>query len=233
MNDPLKKACALSAEKTANAIPEDMDYPAFSASHANKISQIEDSLTVKKRYPVIKVMVAAAIIVTLSLSVFASTDAGKYVIEKVRGHMEFSVNDPYEGDLKEGITVGAVPDGYHLDFDIQTEKYSFNYYISMDEAGYQNGYIEVSKFTSDTVYCYDDGFYCNRDMIERGNRTYVSLWDTEISPLTGNTSPVIDRKLLWNEGDYIYAVTFRESRDEEFDKGFTIEEMLVIADTIK
>lgn len=233
MNDPLKKACALSAEKTANAIPDDSDCPVFSAAHENKINQIADSLKAKKHHHMIKVMVAAAIIVTLSLSVFATTDAGKYVIEKVRGHAEFSVNDPYEGDLKEGITVGAVPDGYDLDFDIQTEKYSYNYYISMDAADCQNGYIEVAKFTSDTVYCYDDELYCNRDMIERGNRTYVSLWTTEISPFTGKASPAIDRKLLWNEGDYIYTVTFSEGRDEAFNKGFTVEEMLIIADTIK
>lgn len=215
------------------------NYNEMAQSVLQRIDEYETAKR-KQRKTAAKIGVIAAIICALSITAFAASGSGKYLLDKIGGYFNYTVENPYSGKIENGLTVGYVPEHFEKTgkLDSESDKMITYYYDNteyvyaamLDEDGnikeeILNGtevhdweefedshWFEVTKFTSDTEYIFDDESYSIQE-ITVGERTclfYVSL-------------PVAENRLVWNEGDYIYRIRGDISK----------EEMLEIAEHVK
>lgn len=183
----------------------------------------------KKGKTAAKIAVIAAVLCTLSITVFALSEGGQYLIKQINGYFHYSVENHYSGDIDNGLTVGYVPEHFEKkDYDTENSKMityfydntAYVYAAMLDENGNikeevienpdlytwedfeENRWFDVTKLTSDTIYSFVEDSYSIQE-IKAGERTYLFYSVTEA-----------ERRLVWNEGDYIYRIRGDITKDE-------------------
>lgn len=214
MNE-FEKACKFSNERWGDSFPDGLEEPDYSAKHkkkmANLIKETEEVKRPRRFTKTARIAVAAAIICVLSVSVFAAASNGQYLVDRFRGYFNYSVEEPYDGNISEGLIVGYLPENFKkADYNLESGKLiNYNYESELNP----HDFFNITKFTSDISYSFKDDAE-NIKQFTVNERDYIYYEVAENNE---------DHRLVWNEGDYVYRIR----------SNLTMDEMVKIAESAK
>lgn len=191
----LKNAAEISMEKWMEAIPDDIPEVEFSVEHENKMLKI--SRTAKKKKiavkTVIRIAAAAALTVVLAVvCVYGDTGVNEYTITSVYGRLVYAVDDPYDGNIKEDLTIDYVPAGYVLAEESVSDKAVSAVYTA---SSIDISQLHISKYVSSKEISLGFKQYADRYYTEKkGVYDYVVY-------VAGTSKTVV-----WNNENYVYEI---------------------------
>ena len=116
----LEKACILSSEEWINELPETPPKYEYSKKHLRAMKKITNKMRGDKYHTLtsstVKILVAAAIIASLVLTVFAIPTTREYIIEKFKDHSMFQAQYEKAVNIDDEIMLGYIPDGFELEY---------------------------------------------------------------------------------------------------------------------
>lgn len=191
----LKNAAGKSMEKWMDSVPDDLPEAEFSPEHEKEMQKI--FITAKKKKfavkTVVRVAVAAVLTVLLAIiGVYGDTGVNEYTVTSVYGRLVYTVDDPYDGVLKEKVTVGYIPDKYVLsEENIDDYASSKTFFVGGDELSCLTVIKKVSSEEISFGYKRDaDRYYT----VKKGAYEYVVF--------VGGTY----KSVVWNNETYVYWI---------------------------
>lgn len=195
----LQEACSMSCEKWVDSFPDDIPRHNFSRRHNKIIAKI--LCTDEKKYKVtfskrnVKALIIAAILLSLSTTVFAVTASKEAIINKLANHSEYKISDTVQTKETNLLTVNYIPKDYK-----KVEEYTDGFYIFR----YKNKDDEftVSKYDITANISFDTEKYSSKKIkINNFDAVYYK-------------SNNCDNGIIFNNGEYIFVVSGNISKDE-------------------
>ncbi|MBQ8765252.1 MAG: DUF4367 domain-containing protein [Clostridia bacterium] len=198
-----EQACIMSNESFLKTIPDVLPQPEYSKKHIRAMNRIINKMRDDHYHRfttgTVKVLVVAAIILSLALSAFAIPSVREYVITQFKTHSVFRAVSTEDSKPVTDLTVGYIPEGFEL-----VEEENKN---ERSVCVFANG---------------DDWFIVEKSM----NKTEVGI-DTEESGITRIVhddmeylfyiNPQTNSGTLWYREDYIYSIKGTISQDEQIE----------------
>lgn len=196
----IEKACLLSCENWVDSFPTEIPNHKFSKKHTEILKNVLRHETEKKQHKLskktIKILLIAAILMSLATTVFAIPASRDYIVEKFFNHSEYNVVGTSDVKKVTSLKLNYIPTGFE-----KTEKYTSNdFYIE----AYNNAdqYFYVKKYGVDTSIYFD-----------------TEKYDSEVIKINGVDAVFYrpDNKLkgiIFNSGDYIYIINGNIDKEE-------------------
>lgn len=206
----LQQACMLSNESFMSTIPDIVPEPQYSKKHIRTMNKLLNKMR-DNRYHyfttgTVRVLIAAAIILSLVVSAFAIPSVREYVITKFNTHSVFRAVSTEDSQYVTDLTVGYIPEGFELVEETE-DKNVFKYKYSSTP----NNWIVVYKTSKNNEIGIDTEKY-DLKTITYNNKEYQ--YYTSIDGVNG---------VVWYYNNYMYCVNGSVS----------YEDLLVVVDEVK
>ncbi len=191
-----EETCLLSCEQWVDSFPSDMPKHKFSKQHNDNMKKLLDGTQQKEKYKfskkTIRFLVAAAILLSLTITAFAIPSFREFIITKFFNHSEYSVSDISDAKPVKSLTVNYVPNGFE-----KVEDYGYLYV-------YRNG---------------DKEFVVEKSMITASIGYDTEKYDDEIIEINGieavyYKSNDVNGGIIFNNGEYIFWISGNISKEE-------------------
>lgn len=196
----LEKACLLSCENWVDSFPAEIPKHKFSKKHTEAIKEIlhpkEEKKIHKFSKKTIKILLIAAILLSVATTVFAIPASREFIVEKFFNHSEYNVIDTSDVKKVTSLKLNYIPKGFE-----KTEKYTSNdFYIE----AYNNAaqYFNVKKYGVDTSIYFDTEKYDSEVIKINGVDAVFYRPDNEL------------KGIIFNSGDYIYIINGNIDKEE-------------------
>lgn len=205
----LEQACITANEKFLMSIPDTLPEPVYSKKHIRKINKLKNKMRNDRYHHLttgtVKVMLVAAIILSLMVSSFAIPTTREYIIEQFKKYSVFQATATDDSQNVDGITLGYIPEGFEV-----VREYSDGWQCSV-------------KYSNN-----NDWFMIRKTMIKTGVGFDTEEYDCQTSTLNGReyiiyTNSPGNNGIIFDQGNYIFKLSGNISE----------EEMLKIAQNIK
>lgn len=197
----IEEACLLSCKNWIDSFPTKIPNHKFSREHKKAINKILYSDN--KKYKVtfsrrnIKILLIAAILLSLAATVvFAVPASREFIVNKFSNHSEYNITDTDNIKDVNSLTVNYVPKGFEF-----TEKHTASGFCILK---YENGEksVSIKKLSLDFTINYDTEKYSSEKIKINGINAVYYKPDNDMNGV------------IFNNGEYIYTVSGRISKDE-------------------
>lgn len=201
----LEKASILSCEKWCNSFLEYDEFP-FSKHFEKVMYKLIDKMRNDRYHKftrnTIKILIIAAILLSLAFTAFAFQGTRKYIIKHFQNYFSYAITEDVEAEKAEEISANYVPEDFVL-----TEEYNEGLRTYKK---YEKGdlWISIFEMPIDAEINYNDA---NQEIVECNNIEYIT-YDNENS--TG---------VIWNNGTYVYRMDGNLSKDELLKIAFEVK----------
>lgn len=203
-----EKACLLSCEEWVNTLSTIDDFQ-FSKSYERKMKKLFNKMRNDKYHRfttnTVKVLVAAAIIMSIATTAFAIPTTREYIFNHFKNYAVYTVADVDKAEQIEPISVGYLPDGFVKNQEDVAKDRITTIYESEDS------WITIVKWKIDSSI-YQDNENNNYEVVQIKGIDYICSTNEE-----GNI------EIIWNNGEYIYSVY----------SNLNMNELLTIAENLK
>lgn len=203
-----EKACLLSCEEWENTLSTIDDFQ-FSKSYERKMKKLFNKMRNDKYHRfttnTVKVLVAAAIIMSIATTAFAIPTTREYIFNHFKNYAVYTVADVDKAEQIEPISVGYLPDGFVKNQEDVAKDRITTIYESEDS------WITIVKWKIDSSI-YQDNENNNYEVVQIKGIDYICSTNEE-----GNI------EIIWNNGEYIYSVY----------SNLNMNELLTIAENLK
>ncbi len=191
-----EETCLLSCEQWVDSFPSDIPKHKFSKHHNDNMKKILDENQQKEKYKLskktIRFLVAAAILLSLTITTFAIPSCREFIITKFFNHSEYIVSDIRDAKPVKSLTVNYVPNGFE-----KVEDYGYS-------SVYRNG---------------DEEFVVEKSMLTASIGYDTEFYDDEIIKINGTDavyykSNDVNGGIIFNNGKYIFSVDGNISKEE-------------------
>lgn len=192
----IEKACLLSCENWVDSFPTEIPNHKFSKKHTEILKNVLRHETEKKQHKLskktIKILLIAAILMSLATTVFAIPASREYIIEKFFNHSEYNVVGT--GDVKEvtSLKLNYIPTGFE-----KTEDYGN---ILLYEKGDKSFSVQKSELTATIKF----------DTEKHGSETLTINGREAVYSKSDNN----EQGLIFNNGEYIYVISGNIDKEE-------------------
>lgn len=197
----LEQACITANEKFLMSIPDTLPEPVYSKKHIRKINKLKNKMRNDRYHHLttgtVKVMLVAAIILSLMVSSFAIPTTREYIIEQFKKYSVFQATATDDSQNVDGITLGYIPEGFEV-----MREYSDEWQHSVDYGNNNNIWFAVKKLKNVTAAQFDTETYEYHTEIV-GNVKYV-FYKTSSEAIG----------VLWNNRNYTYRINGNISQEE-------------------
>ena len=149
-----EQACIMSNESFLKTIPDVLPEPQYSRKHIRKINRLINKMRNDRYHRLttgtVKVLVVAAIILSLALSAFAIPSVREYVITQFKTHSVFRAVSTEDSKPVTELTVGYIPEGFEL---VEEKKNKWRYMCNLSNES--NDWIVISKATKNAEIAID------------------------------------------------------------------------------
>lgn len=194
--DNLEKACCISCEKWSNSFSEYSDF-AFGRSFEKRMDKLIDKMRDDKYHRLtrnaVRVIIIAAILLSLTVSAFAFPSTRKYIIKRFQNYFSYSVTENAKAENIEDISVEYIPKDFVLTDENNDELRAYRKYEK------DNLWFSVFKMPIDAEINFNNA---NQETVEHNNIEYVIY--------SGDKSSGV----IWNNGAYVYKIDGNISKDE-------------------
>lgn len=198
----LQQACIESNEKWLLSFEDNIitDYQ-YTRRHNKTMSKTNDKMRSDKyhrftRKTAVAILVAA-IILSITITVAAIPSTRDFIVEKFSNHSEYRVANATAQKLDSEIQIDYIPTGFTL-----TEKHANDYFCEYDYNDNSGNWFSVIKAPLNSSVSFDTEFYESEEY-EYNSITYVIHKSSE--EYYG---------VLWNNGQYVYSIDGRISKEE-------------------
>lgn len=191
-------------------LPENPPEPEYSEEFHRNMAKLLDKMRGNRYHRFTKktarvILVAAIIMSLLTVTVFAATDLGAYILEELRDHAIFqSLFEPKE-DVDGKIECGYIPDG----FEVTEEEYK-NDYCTIVFVNQDGEHFSITKRRTSAEIGLDN---------EETNKTIIQFKDKEF--------------VVYEESDYTRIVWCDLNFTYTVSGDITIDDAIKIAENIK
>lgn len=203
-----EKACLLSCEEWVNTLSTIDDFQ-FSKSYEQKMKKLFNKMRNDKYHRfttnTVKVLVAAAIIMSIATTAFAIPTTREYIFNHFKNYAVYTVADVDKAEQIEPISVGYLPDGFVKNQEDVAKDRITTIYESEDS------WITIDKIRIDSSI-FKDNEYNNYETVQINGVDYICSANND-----GNT------EIIWNDSEYIYSVY----------SNLNMNELLTIAENLK
>lgn len=186
-----EKACLLSCEEWVNTLSTIDDFQ-FSKSYERKMKKLFNKMRNDKYHRfttnTVKVLVAAAIIMSIATTAFAIPTTREYIFNHFKNYAVYTVADVDKAEKIEPISVGYLPDGFVKNQEDVAEDRITTIYESEDS------WITIDKIRIDSSV-FKDNEYNNYETVQMNGIDYICSVNDD-----GNT------EVIWNNGEYVYSI---------------------------
>lgn len=141
-----EQACIMSNESFLKTIPDVLPEPQYSQKHIRKMNRLINKMRNDRYHRLttgtVKVLVVAAIILSLALSAFAIPSVREYVITQFKTHSVFRAVSTEDSKPVTDLTVGYIPEGFDM---TKEDKNEWGYTCTLSNEN--NDWIVISKVT--------------------------------------------------------------------------------------
>lgn len=203
-----EKACLLSCEEWVNTLSTIDDFQ-FSKSYERKMKKLFNKMRNDKYHRfttnTVKVLVAAAIIMSIATTAFAIPTTREYIFNHFKNYAVYTVADVDKAEQIEPISVGYLPDGFVQSYEDSA--------LDRKTIFYENGneWIYIDKYRIDSSV-FKDNEYNNYETVQINGIDYICSVNDD-----GNT------EMIWNNGEYVYSIY----------SSLNMNELLTIAENLK
>lgn len=203
-----EKACLLSCEEWVNTLSTIDDFQ-FSKSYERKMKKLFNKMRNDKYHRfttnTVKVLVAAAIIMSIATTAFAIPTTREYIFNHFKNYAVYTVADVDKAEQIEPISVGYLPDGFVQSYEDSA--------LDRKTIFYENGneWIYIDKYRLDSTV-FKDNEYNNYETVQINGVDYICSVNDD-----GNT------EIIWNNGEYVYSIY----------SNVNMNELLTIAENLK
>lgn len=203
-----EKACLLSCEEWVNTLSTIDDFQ-FSKSYERKMKKLFNKMRNDKYHRfttnTVKVLVAAAIIMSIATTAFAIPTTREYIFNHFKNYAVYTVADVDKAEKIEPISVGYLPDGFVQSYEDSA--------LDRKTIFYENGneWIYIDKYRIDSSV-FKDNEYNNYETVQINGIDYICSVNDD-----GNT------EMIWNNGEYVYSIY----------SSLNMNELLTIAENLK
>lgn len=186
-----EKACLLSCEEWVNTLSTIDDFQ-FSKSYERKMKKLFNKMRNDKYHRfttnTVKVLVAAAIIMSIATTAFAIPTTREYIFNHFKNYAVYTVADVDQAEQIEPISVGYLPDGFVQNYEDSA--------LDRNTLGYENGaeWIKIDKYRINSSV-FKDNEYNNYETVQINGVDYICSVNDD-----GNT------EIIWNNGEYVYSI---------------------------
>lgn len=203
-----EKACLLSCEEWVNTLSTIDDFQ-FSKSYERKMKKLFNKMRNDKYHRfttnTVKVLVAAAIIMSIATTAFAIPTTREYIFNHFKNYAVYTVADVDKAEKVDSISIGYLPEGFNkVHEDIIDDRITLMY-EKEDE------WIKIDKYRLDSSV-FKDNEYNNYETVQINGVDYICSANND-----GNT------EIIWNDSEYIYSVY----------SNLNMNELLTIAENLK
>lgn len=186
-----EKACLLSCEEWVNTLSTIDDFQ-FSKSYERKMKKLFNKMRNDKYHRfttnTVKVLVAAAIIMSIATTAFAIPTTREYIFNHFKNYAVYTVADVDKAEKVDSISIGYLPEGFNkVHEDITNDRITIGYEREDD-------WIKVEKVKID-FSVYKDNEYNNYETVQINGVDYICSVNDD-----GNT------EMIWNNGEYVYSI---------------------------
>lgn len=207
----LQQACINTNLEWIASLPENPPQPEYSEKYLKNINKLLDKMRDDRYHrftsKTARVILVAAIVMAIStVTVFATTDIGSYILNELQDHAIFQ--SLFESDEKvDGkIECGYIPEGFE-----KTEEFYGEYHCKIVFENANSSHFYVSKSRTAAEIGFDN---------EDANKTIIQSDDKEFIIYEKGNGNI---QLIWYNADFTYRI----------DGNISIEEAINIAENIK
>lgn len=194
--DNLEKACVLSCEKWCNSFSEEEEFT-FSKPFGKRMDKLVDKMRNNKYHKLtrnaIKMIVVAAIVLSIALTAVAFPGTRKYIIKQFQNYFSYTVSENVEAEEVEELVIGYVPQDFVLTEEYNENLCAYQKYMNVEL------WFSIFKNPLDTEINYNNA---NQEITEHNNIEYITFDNGEV---TG---------IIWNNGEYVYRIDSNLSKNE-------------------
>ncbi len=181
-----RKACKMSCEDWVNSLEcED--------KIANKSLKRKILSSTSSKRAIVKFVFAAALIVAVSLSAFAAPLPGEAIVKDCKNGFDYCVAVTYDVKEVEELTLGFLPEGFSKSYEFASRQLIVREYSNSKTT------LCIKKFMLDSTLT-----IASRDYV----KSQVNSIDYILFFIENKNT------LVWNNGEYIYALSSDMSRED-------------------
>lgn len=191
-----EEVCLLSCENWVDSFPAEIPKHKFSKKHTEKMKEIYQTEPKDNKHKLskktIKFLLIAAILLCLTVTVFATPASKEFIIEKFFNHSEYNIVDTNDAKKVTFLKLNYIPAGFE-----KTEEYEYAFlYRKKDK------YITVEKCELTANINFDTEKYDSENIQINGIDAVYYRSDNEV------------KGIIFNNGDYIFIVNGNISKNE-------------------
>lgn len=194
------KACISSCEDWVDSLPDEVEPYEFSKQHNRKMNRLFSKMRNNKYHKftknTIRILIAAAIILSMAATAFAVPQSREYIIRNLFDHSSYTISNTNNSLKISDLKVGYIPDGFVLTNSLKDEN------IHMYEYKNNDKFIVINKSNIGNKINFDTEKY-NYEKLLINNIEY-NIYQTK-----SNTYGIV-----WNNGLYTFDIDSNISKDE-------------------
>lgn len=191
-----QEVCLLSCESWVDSFPDDIPKHKYSKKHKEKMKEIFELDTEIQKHKLskktIKILLIAAILLSLATTAFAIPASREFIIQKFSNHSEYNVVNDNDIKKVDSLNVNYIPEGFN-----KVEDYEY-YRV------YKNG---------------DEEFIVDKISISASVGYDTEKYDDEIIDINGIKAIYYRSEnnyngIIFNNGEYIFGVSGNIEKEE-------------------
>lgn len=157
------KACILSNEEWIDSFPSEITPYKYSKHHNRKMQKLFSKMRKDKYHKYTKntmrALIVAAIISSMTLTVFAIPLSRDYILRKLFNYSSYTIKDTGSSEIVSSLTIGYIPDKFKINDKFESNNiYSYEYLIN-------DKYIIISKYTLDNKINFDTEMFNHKEIL--------------------------------------------------------------------
>lgn len=197
----LKEACILQNNSWIAEIPDILPQPDYSKKHIKAINRLKNKMQNDRYHRLtvntFRVLVAAAVILALTVTAFAIPATRNYIIEKFDKYSTVIFSSDGKSENIGTLEPGYIPEGFELSKEKSLSKLVNKVYVNNT-----NDFVSIKKCFESSIISFDTEENDYEEIIIN-DRKYIYYCDSN-----GNTG------LIWADEKYTYSVNTSISFDE-------------------
>lgn len=198
----LEEVCLLSCENWIDSFPDVIPKHKFSKKHIKKMKEIFRIESKSKNYRLskkaIKLIIFAAILLSIALTAFAIPASREFIVEKLFNHSKYNIVNTSNYNNVDSLVINYIPTGFVINDD---NKYSskHGYYCTYVK---DDMYFSVDKVTINSEIGFDTEKYQNEIIEINGIESVYFISNNNVNGI------------IFNNGEYIYIISGNISKQE-------------------
>ncbi|MCI6254178.1 DUF4367 domain-containing protein [Eubacterium coprostanoligenes] len=188
-----EEVCLLSCESWVDSFPDEIQKHKFSKKHTEKMKEIFQTDTKENKYKLskktIKILLIAAILLSLATTVFAIPACREFIVEKFSYHSEYNVVDTSDAKNVTSLKLNYIPVGFEKTEEYISNDFYIENYKNIDKS------FTVQKCELSTNIGFDTEKYNSENIRINGIDAVYYRSDCE------------EKGIIFNNGEYIYIIS--------------------------